>query len=163
NNLLQGDFEDSGIVLSRFMINSTLGILGFGDPAYSEFGLSPKPADFGQTLGKYGVGEGLYLYWPVFGPSNVRDFLGYVADSYTHPVPYLSDKILEEMLYYSVNKLNLISLNPDLYDDMKKFSLDPYVAARQAYYDYRRARIMEGSTKKSIHDMPSEEPSELQR
>lgn len=141
NNILQGDFEDAGIVLSRFMINSTLGIFGFGDPAYSEFHLAPRPADFGQTLGKYGIGEGPYLYWPVLGPSNARDLLGYITDTYTHPVPYFSDKILEELLYYSANKLNLISLNPDAYDDMKKFSLDPYVAVRQAYHDYRQAHI----------------------
>jgi len=143
NNFLQGDFEDAGIVLSRFVINSTLGIFGFADAAYLEFDLAPRPADFGQTLGKYGVGDGVYMYWPILGPTNARDLLGYITDSYTHPVPYLSDDLLEEALYFSVNKLNLISLNPDLYDDMKKFSLDPYVATRQAYYDYRRAKINE--------------------
>jgi len=141
NNLLQGEFHDAGIVLSRFVINTTLGVFGFGDPAYSEFELAPRPADFGQTLGKYGVGGGLYLYWPIFGPTNARDFVGYFTDSYTHPVPYLSDKLVEEALYYSASKLNLISLNPDLYDDMKKYSIDPYVAVRQAFYDYRRAKI----------------------
>lgn len=143
NNLLQGDFEDAGVVLSRFVINTTFGIFGFCDAAYQEFDLAPRPADFGQTLGRYGVGEGLFLYLPVIGPSNARDFLGYLTDTYSHPVPYLSENIIEESVYYSVGKINFISLNPSLYDDMKKFSLDPYIAVRQAFYDYRRARILE--------------------
>ncbi len=149
NNLLQGDFEDAGIVLSRFVINSTLGIYGFGDPASSEFDIKERPADFGQTLGRYGVGEGFYLYWPIIGPSNVRDTIGYLADTYTHPFPYLSEQFTDELLYYSTEKLNDVSLSPDAYDDIKKFSLDPYIAIRQAYYDYRRNKIKQQSSKDS--------------
>ncbi len=143
NNFLQGDFHDAGIVLSRFVINSTLGIFGFCDPATNEFELHSQPADFGQTLGKYGVGEGLFLYLPIIGPSNARDLVGYITDAYTHPVPYFSDKIIQEAVYFGMDKLNLISLNPGLYDDMKKFSLDPYVATREAYHDYRSSKIKE--------------------
>lgn len=152
NNLLQGDFEDAGIVLSRFAINTTLGVFGFGDPAYSEFGLDPQPADFGQTLGKYGVGAGFYLYWPILGPSNLRDTIGYFTDVYTHPLPYVDRTLAERTMYYSAERLNLISLNPDLYDDMKKYSLDPYVAARQAYYDYRRTKIKMDGNQENIID-----------
>lgn len=57
NNLLQGKFSDAGIVLSRFLINSTLGVAGLGDPALVDFGLEPKPEDFGQTLGIWGLGK----------------------------------------------------------------------------------------------------------
>ncbi len=149
NNLLQGDFEDAGIVLSRFFINSTLGIYGFGDPATSEFNLVERPADFGQTLGRFGVGEGFYLYWPIIGPSNARDTIGYLVDTYTHPVPYMSDQFAEELLYYSTDRLNDVSLNPEAYDDVKKYSLDPYIAIRQGYYDYRRTKIQQQSSKDS--------------
>lgn len=149
NNLLQGDFEDAGIVVSRFFINSTLGIFGLGDPATSEFNLVERPADFGQTLGRFGVGEGFYLYWPIIGPSNVRDTIGYLVDTYSHPVPYLSDQFTEELLYYTTDRLNDVSLNPDAYDDIKKYSLDPYIAIRQGYYDYRRTKIKQQSSKET--------------
>ena len=80
NNLLQTKFKDAGITLSRFVINSTAGFAGLWDPA-TTLGLTRKPADFGQTLGRYGVGSGAYLVLPVLGPSNVRDTTGLAADA----------------------------------------------------------------------------------
>ena len=141
NNLLQGKFEDAGVVLSRFAINSTLGVFGFGDPAYVDFDLAPRPADFGQTLGKWSVGEGFYLCLPFLGPSNVRDTVGFVGDIYMHPVPYLSQNFTFDMTYLLTSRVNLLSISPDVYEELKRISLDPYVAARQGYYDYRRSII----------------------
>ncbi len=80
NNLLQLKFKRSGIVLERFVINSTVGVAGFWDRA-SEFGIHKQPEDFGQTLGFYGVGDGPYLVLPVLGPSNLRNASGFIADS----------------------------------------------------------------------------------
>lgn len=141
NNLLQGEFEDAGAVLSRFLINSTLGVFGLGDPAYRDFNIVPREADFGQTLGKWGIGDGVYLCLPFLGPSNVRDSFGFVGDVYMHPVPYISDSFAFDMAYLGVSRINLMSISPEVYEELKRFSLDPYVAARQAYYDYRRAII----------------------
>ena len=141
NNLLQGKFADSGIVLSRFLINSTLGVAGLGDPAYMDFGLVPKPEDFGQTLAVWGVGEGFYLCWPVIGPSNVRDTFGFAGDAYSHPMVYYVDDFSVSVGYYVGSRVNLLSLNPDVYEDLKKYSLDPYVSMRQLYLDYRRNKI----------------------
>ncbi len=141
NNLLQGKIRDAGTVLSRFCINSTLGVLGFGDPALVDFGLQPKPEDFGQTLGVWGVGEGVYLCWPVIGPSNVRDSFGFTADAYSHPVVYFYDDPWLTVGSYGVKQVNLLSLNPGVYEDLKKYSLDPYVSMRQVYLDYRRQKI----------------------
>lgn len=141
NNLLQGKFEDAGVVLSRFAINSTLGVFGFGDPAYVDFDLEPRPADFGQTLGKWKIGDGFYLCLPFFGPSNVRDTVGFVGDIYMHPVPYLSQSFTFDMTYLVTSRVNLLSISPDVYEELKRISLDPYVAARQGYYDYRRSII----------------------
>ncbi len=141
NNLLQGKFADSGVVLSRFLINSTLGIAGLGDPAFVEFGLTPKPEDFGQTLAVWGVGEGVYLCWPVIGPSNVRDTFGFAGDVYSHPMVYYVDDFSVSAGYYVGSRVNLLSLNPDVYEDLKKYSLDPYVSMRQLYLDYRRHKI----------------------
>lgn len=140
NNLLQGKVNDAGIVLSRFVINSTLGVFGLGDAAY-RFGLEPKPEDFGQTLGVWGVGEGVYFCWPVIGPSTVRDTLGFVGDAYAHPMVHGVDDIAVSAGYYAGNKINLLSLNPDVYEDLKKYSLDPYVSMRQVYLDYRRNKV----------------------
>jgi phospholipid-binding lipoprotein MlaA len=141
NNVLQGKFEDAGVVLSRFAINSTLGVFGFGDPAYVDFDLEPRPADFGQTLGKWKVGEGFYLCLPFLGPSNVRDTVGFVGDIYMHPVPYFSQNFTFDMTYLVTSRVNLLSISPDVYEELKRISLDPYVAARQGYYDYRRSII----------------------
>jgi phospholipid-binding lipoprotein MlaA len=141
NNLLQGRFEDSGVVLSRFAINTTMGIFGFADAASEVYHLTPRPADFGQTLGVYGFGEGIYICWPVLGPSNIRDSVGFAGDTYVHPTNFLDWDILERAGYYMGNRINAMSLGPDVYEDLKKMSLDPYVAARQAYAEHRQDQI----------------------
>ncbi len=141
NSILQADFKGAGIVLSRFTINSTLGIYGLADVAAAEFDIQPKRADFGQTLGKWGMGQGIYLCWPLFGPSSVRDSIGLVVDSYTHPVPYFHENYTLDLAYYVSNRVNTLSLNPDLYEDLKRYSLDPYVASRHAFYEYRKAIV----------------------
>ncbi len=143
NSLLQADFKKTGVVLERFLINSTLGVYGFADIAEKQFDIEPRDADFGQTLGKWGLGSGIYFCWPVFGPSNVRDSFGLLADTYTHPVPYFINNFTFSASYYSANKVNDISLHPNAYDDLKKYSVDPYAAARQAYYEYRQAILTE--------------------
>ncbi len=145
NNILQGDLADAGAVLSRFVINSTLGVYGFGDVAMQEFDINPRPGDLGQTLGVWGMGEGLYLCLPIIGPSNLRDAVGFVGDSYSHPIGYLHDgHFMSNVGYYSHRQINTLSLNPNVYDDLKSFSLDPYISMRQVYLDYRRALIAGG-------------------
>ncbi|HTO52915.1 MAG TPA: VacJ family lipoprotein [Myxococcota bacterium] len=79
--LLQGDPKQSGVALGRFVINSTVGIAGFFDPAHHYLGLARRPEDFGQTLGVWGIGPGPYLVLPVIWPrSSLRDFLAYPVD-----------------------------------------------------------------------------------
>ncbi len=141
NNVLQGEFEDAGAVLARFAINTTAGVFGFGDPAGREYGIKPRPADFGETLGKWGVGEGIYLCLPVFGPSNIRDSMGLVADYFMEPVAYMELEMAESIGYKGGKVVNDMSVSPDLYGELKKLALDPYVAAREAYYDFRRNKI----------------------
>lgn len=141
NSLLQGEFKQSGVVFSRFLINSTIGVYGLVDTAYLEFDMKPANADFGQTLGRWGLGDGVYICWPIVGPSSLRDSVGLVVDAYTHPIPYFHDNLALDVAYYTSNRMNTLSLNPDIYDDLKRFSLDPYIASRQAYYDYRQALI----------------------
>jgi phospholipid-binding lipoprotein MlaA len=150
NNLLQGKFAGAGIDLSRFLINSTAGILGFGDPALREFGIKPRPEDFGQTLGAWGLGEGPYLYLPLIGPLTVRDSVGLAGDTLTHPVTYCDITYLDGVAYYTTDKVNLLSLHPGLYEDMKRYSLDPYISMRQVYIEYRRNKVLDREVKNNI-------------
>ncbi len=143
NTVLQGDWRATLVVTERFVINTTLGVCGLADVAANEFDIGPRRADFGQTLGRWGLGEGVFIYWPMLGPSTVRDTVGLAADTFVKPLPYVYDNTMIDLAVYSTERINALSLNPDLYDDMKRFSLDPYVAARQAYLDYRRAIISE--------------------
>jgi len=80
NNLLQLKFKGAGITLSRFVVNSTVGVAGLWDPA-GTWGLKRQPEDFGRTLRHYGVGNGSYIVLPIMGPSNVRDTAGLIADT----------------------------------------------------------------------------------
>jgi phospholipid-binding lipoprotein MlaA len=79
NCLLQGKLRKSGVTLGRFVMNSTLGVAGFLDPA-SDMGIARQEEDFGQTLGVWGMGKGPYVVLPVYGPSNARDTLGTAVD-----------------------------------------------------------------------------------
>ena len=85
NNLLQGELSKAGIASSRFIINSTIGILGIFDPA-SSFGLVVDNEDFGQTLAVWGVPSGPYIVLPFLGPSSPRDFTGLLSTSLLDPM-----------------------------------------------------------------------------
>ena len=147
NTLLQGRFRDAGAVLSRFVINSTIGVFGFGDAAKEAFDIQPRNADFGETLGVYGIGEGIFINWPFLGPSNLRDSVGIVADWQLYPYQYLDMDADEVFAVMSLEFVNRLSLKGDSYEELKRIAIDPYVATRQAYVDYRRNLIQ--SHKKS--------------
>jgi len=94
NSVLQLKLDKTGITLSRFVINTTIGIVGLWDQA-TDLGLPRQPEDFGQTLGNYGVGHGPYIVLPIFGPSNLRDTTGLVTDTlafkYAGPPAWVDD------------------------------------------------------------------------
>jgi len=142
NNLLQGKVADSGVETARFVINSTFGIAGLADPAKNEFGLSPKDEDLGQTLGVYGFGEGIYFCWPVFGPSNVRDTVGLAGDFFLSPISYLAmSDSGAGVAVQAGGEVNNTSLTLGDYEDFKESAIDPYVALRDAYRQYRQKKI----------------------
>ncbi|MCK5227850.1 MAG: VacJ family lipoprotein [Desulfobulbaceae bacterium] len=142
NNLLQGKFAASGTEMSRFLINSTAGVYGLGDPAKEEFGLETKDEDLGQTLGVYGLGGGIYICWPFLGPSNVRDTIGFVGDSFLNPTSYLSGGNTSSTVAINAGKqVNATSLSIGDYEDFKEAAYDPYVALRDGYEQHRNSRI----------------------
>jgi phospholipid-binding lipoprotein MlaA len=140
NCLLQGKGPEADRELCRFGINTTAGVLGFGDPAYDRRGLKPAGEDLGQTLAVYGLGDGFYVVWPLLGPSTLRDSVGTVGDSFLNPVRYV--KPLEVSLGISVvDATNKGSFHIGEYESFKAASVDPYVAMRGAYIQYRKKQI----------------------
>ncbi len=142
NCLLQGKGDSADTELRRFLVNTTVGVLGFGDPARDQYGLEPAQEDFGQTLAIHGLGNGFYIVWPLLGPSTVRDSLGMVGDVYLNPVRYVEP--WETSIYISAEKgINEGSFHIGEYEDFKAASLEPYIAMREAYIQYRNKKIQE--------------------
>ncbi|RME69314.1 MAG: VacJ family lipoprotein [Nitrospirae bacterium] len=141
NSLLQGKIEGAGRELLRFIINSTVGVLGLVDVA-SDWGIKPQEEDFGQTLGVYGIGEGPYIVLPVLGPTTLRDGIGLGVDMFLEPLNYLpkNDTYLGIKAEEYTNKG---SYYLDVYFDLKESSLDPYAAMRNAYIQRRRQEVKE--------------------
>ncbi|MBF0345888.1 MAG: VacJ family lipoprotein [Nitrospirae bacterium] len=144
NSLLQLKFDEAGIELARFGINTTIGVWGLGDVATGSFKLSSNKKDMGLTLGTYGAGHGFYIVWPFLGPMSLRDSFGYVGDLALSPISYVGS--LEGSLSLNVYKyFNKTSLHIGDYEDIKSSSLDPYVALRDAYIQHRNNLVKQES------------------
>jgi len=140
NCLLQGKGPAADIELRRFLVNTTVGVLGFGDPARDQYGLEPTWEDLGQTLGVYGMDSGFYIVWPLLGPSTVRDSLGMVGDVFLNPVRYVRPR--ETSIIISATRgINQSSFHIDEYEEFKAAFLEPYVAMREAYVHNRAESI----------------------
>ena len=134
---LQGKFGDAGNELTRFAVNTTIGIGGFFDTAKDHFNLKKKDEDSGQTLGYYGIGPGPYLVLPFFGPSSFRDGVGLLADSRMDLTYYL----WENRDYWAaiiLKTVNKVALDKDTYEGIKRDALDPYLFVRDAWTQYRK-------------------------
>jgi phospholipid-binding lipoprotein MlaA len=146
NCLLQGKWDDAGNETARFLINTTAGILGFGDPAYEKYG-PPKDEDFGQTLGYWGLNDGFFLTWPFLGPSSLRDTIGFVADGYLHPVSYIDGNPHKttptKIAIRAYDIFNRTSLQIGEYEKLRNMALDPYIAIRNIYFQNRQKKIAE--------------------
>jgi phospholipid-binding lipoprotein MlaA len=128
--------------LKRFFINSTIGVLGIGDPARDRWHIEPAKEDLGQTLAIYGLGDGFYIVWPVFGPSTVRDSIGDIGDGFLNPAHYVEP--VKAAIGISVFKrVNEGSFHTGEYETFKKSSVDPYIAMRNGYIQYRGKQIRE--------------------
>ena len=141
NCLLQANFEGAAAEFGRFTINTIWGIGGLLDPASSkDINLSKQDEDFGQTLGAYGIGQGFYINWPIFGPSSPRDTVGLFGDAFLTPSTYFSP-------WYAgagtrgYGMVNDTSLKIGDYESLKEAAIDPYVALRDAYVQYRLKKV----------------------
>lgn len=141
NCAFQGKGEAMGTELGRFVINSTLGLGGMIDFAYNEYGLKPHDEDTGQTFGAWGMQPLMYVNLPIFGPSNVRDGIGLVADGFLNPIYYLTPNDWVSIEVKAGKEVNATSLRLGEYEDFKKSALDPYISMRDAFIQYRAEEI----------------------
>jgi phospholipid-binding lipoprotein MlaA len=141
NSVLQLKPEASGVTLSRFVINSTLGIAGFFDPA-THFGLAQRHEDFGQTLGYYGVDTGAYLVLPLAGPSDLRDTVGLAGDYALYDVLnplQTNDNTPGRIAYDLAYVINKRDNTPFRY--YQTGSPFEYILVRAVYLNYRALQV----------------------
>jgi len=160
NNILQGDLRAAGNNSIRFIINSTIGIVGIFDPANALGFEKLEKEDFGQTFGTMGIGEGCYLVLPVLGPSTVRDTVGSLVsisggDAWYNITVKNDTQYLKESDYY-FSKLgegvDFRAKNLESFDSLEKTSVDFYATVRSLYLQDRERKIKNLEVKTDILD-----------
>ena len=149
NHILQGQWKEAGESTASFAINSTVGILGFANPA-AKIGLKNQQEDVGQTLGAYGVGGGCYFVLPILGPTTIRDSVGMVADTLVDPFARVTIREKEiigvsgsKVDYFSVKGASAIDFRADNMtnlDSLEKNSLDEYAAIKSLFLQKNSTR-----------------------
>ena len=150
NNLLQLKFKNSYLETQRFLLNSTIGVVGLVDVANDNFHIKQHQEDFGQTLGYYGVKSGFHIVWPFLGPSNLRDSVGLITDTIINPMTYMGERgynlldSSEESLGVTIgNTINHTSLHIGEYEKLKKDAIDLYPFLKNIYEQRRKKEISE--------------------
>ena len=162
NNVFQAKAKGAGIEMGRFLINSTVGIAGFFDPATHWLHLDTPDEDSGQTLGFYGVPPGPYLVLPLFPPLTLRDSIGYVADLALDPINWLvfptieadgvpsavahSNRTTSTIAQFGTRvgqTVNDRSLNLETFEGVEESTIDLYAAVRNAYLQKRAKTVRE--------------------
>ncbi len=154
NNILQGEFGKAGVNTGRFLLNTTIGVVGIFDVAkkvgFSEY----EKEDYGQTLGVMGFDEGCYLVLPVLGPSTVRDTVGSVAnilggDAWYNVTVANSTQHFSDFDYYASRVgtgIDFRAKNIDSLDNLEKNSMDFYASVRSLYLQDRQQKIANSNT-----------------
>ena len=160
NQILQGKFSEAATTTSRFLINTTIGILGIFDPATALGIQRTNREDYGQTMAKWGIGHGCYAVIPFLGPSSPRDGIGRVLGVYGDYFYWITVKdktVLGENLgdtvYWTDKSLEIInyrSQNLKSSENLEKNSLDLYAAYKSLYLQRRENLI------KDIKNSPSQ-------
>tara|TARA_B100001121_G_C18619835_1_gene588774 strand:- start:43 stop:828 length:786 start_codon:yes stop_codon:yes gene_type:complete len=168
NNLLQGDFSLAGINTGRFLINSTVGILGLIDVAQHVGMVEYEKEDYGQSLAKHGIGPGCYIVLPVLGPSTARDtvasavnFLG--GDAWYNVTVKNDTQYFSEIDYYSsriTSGVDFRAKNFDSIENLKKNSLDFYASVKSLYLQDRQQKIL--NSNKAINTQDDSDWEEIQ-
>jgi len=143
NDVLQLEPVDAGVTATRFVVNTTIGIVGLFDPA-ARMGMMGHDSDFGQTLALLSVPSGPYLILPVLGPTTARDGTGYLVDFLFRPTTYLltpGAQVMVTPVTEGGAGIAALDANADAVHALEAASLDYYAALRNAFYQDRIARI----------------------
>ena len=149
NNILQGEFRKAGINTGRFVVNTTVGILGIFDVATKMDFPDYEREDYGQTFGAWGFGAGCYLVLPVIGPSTVRDAFGSFVnvlggDPYYNASVHGNNQYLDKDIYMTtkiVSGIDFRAKNLESIDNLEKNSMDFYASVRSLYLQDRQQKI----------------------
>jgi phospholipid-binding lipoprotein MlaA len=168
NNLLQGDIKTAGVNTVRFVVNTTIGILGIFDPASALGFEKEEKEDYGQTLGRWGVGPGCYLVLPILGPSTVRDTAGTVAN-FVGGDPWFNVTVENDTTYFNESDyygtritggIDFRSKNIDSFDSLENNSIDFYASIRSLYLQDRQQKIL--NSKKITNTMDDSDWEEIE-
>jgi phospholipid-binding lipoprotein MlaA len=150
NDLLQFKLVQGASDGMRFIVNSTIGVFGLIDVA-SAGGLKKHDEDLGQTLGKWGVGNGPYLVIPIVGPSTLRDGVAFYFDLYLDPMYYIKDMSTRNQAYL----VQKITRRADLLDQEKVLDealIDRYEFMRDVYLLHRKSLLYDGNPPRTRYD-----------
>ena len=170
NNILQGELKTAGINTGRFIVNTTVGILGIFDVA-KKMGFSKyEKEDYGQTLGVWGVSEGCYVVLPILGPSTIRDTAGSFinvlgGDPYYNVSTHGNNEYLDRsdyMLTKTLTAVNFRSKTIESFDNLEKNSMDFYAAVKSLYLQNRQRKILNTKTDATIEILYEGEWEELE-
>ena len=166
NNILQGDFAQAGHTAGRFVINTTVGVLGIWDPA-TAMGLSKGgKEDFGQTLGAWGADPGCYFVLPILGPTTTRDAIGLVGNMFLDPVYHITHdteisngvvgngNYSEHNYYYyrTTGAVDFRAKNIESFDSLEKNSIDLYASLKSLYLQDRAKKVMNSDSAVETQD-----------
>jgi phospholipid-binding lipoprotein MlaA len=144
NNLFQLKLAEAGTEVARFGINSTLGVVGFFDPADNWFGLKEHRNDFGLTIRYYNIPTGPYVMLPFFGPSTIGDTVGLVADGAMDPMSYLVPwwiTLSVDTGTRVMEAVNYRSLHMNQFEEADRYAVDLYGAVQDAYLQTRAHEV----------------------
>ena len=155
NNLLQGDFRKAGDTAGRFVVNTTVGILGIWDPA-AALGLEDHgKEDFGQTIGVWGANSGCYFVLPILGPTTARDAVGLVGNMFLDPVYQIThnsevaNRSYSEHNYWyyrSTGAVDFRAKNIESFDSLEENSIDLYASLKSLYLQNRNKKIINSTS-----------------
>ena len=169
NNILQGEIKQAGQNTIRFVVNTTLGILGIFDPASGLGFASLEKEDYGQTLGAWGIGEGCYLVLPVLGPSTVRDTFGMFGSTIGGGDPWYNVTVKNDTHYFTdidyygsraTAGIDFRAKNIESFESLEQNSLDFYASVRSLYLQDRQQKIM--NSKKVVDTMDDGDWEEIE-
>jgi phospholipid-binding lipoprotein MlaA len=143
NDVLQGNMTRAWTITQRFAVNTTVGVAGIIDVA-SGWELPAHQADFGQTMGVWGVGPGPSVQLPLLGPSNVRDATGTLLGLFGDPVSYVPGVQIVQRVGAVAGAVDARARLLPMTDDLERNSVDPYAATRSLHAQYREGFVAEG-------------------